>query len=215
MTLRDSTQGFRPESGPHRLVLASGSASRARMLAAAGVDFLRAPADLDEAALMPAEGDAAAAALALAGLKALSVSEHHAGALVLGGDSILEFLDEKSGAGEHIGKAPDVAAAKALLMRLSGKTHRIVSGAVLAKDGKIVWRHVDAGRLAMRPLGEAFLDAYLAAEAPAILASVGCYHLEGRGAQLFDRIEGDFFSILGLPLLPVLAALREQGILPS
>jgi septum formation protein len=84
---------------------------------------------------------------------------------------------------------------------------------VLAKDGHIVWRHVGEGTLTMRPLSEAFLDAYLAAEAPAVLASVGCYHLEGRGAQLFDRIEGDVFSILGLPLLPVLAALREQGLL--
>ena len=207
--LKDSAQGFRPEAGPHRLVLASGSASRARMLAAAGVDFLREPADIDEAALMPADGDAAAAALALAGLKALSVGEHHPGALVLGGDSILDF------AGEPIGKCADAAAAKALLARLSGKTHRIVSGAVLARDGKIVWRHVGEGALTMRPLSEAFLDAYLAAEAPAVLASVGCYHLEGRGAQLFDRIEGDFFSILGLPLLPVLAALRTQGLLSS
>jgi septum formation protein len=205
--LKDSAQDFRSDAGPHRLVLASGSASRARMLAAAGVEFLRDPADIDEAALMPQGADAAAAALALAGLKALSVSEHHGGALVLGGDSILDF------AGQHISKCADVAAAKALLGRLSGTTHRIVSGAVLAKDGHIVWRHVGEGTLTMRPLSEAFLDAYLAAEAPAVLASVGCYHLEGRGAQLFDRIEGDVFSILGLPLLPVLAALREQGLL--
>ena len=207
--LQDSSQPFQPQSGPLRLVLASGSASRARMLTAAGVDFIKAPADIDEAALMPADGAAGAAALALAGLKALSVSEHRPGALVLGGDSILE-LD-----GERIGNSPDVAAAKALLTRLSGKTHRIVSAAVLVRDGKVVWRHVGAGTLTMRPLGAAFLDAYLAVEAPAILASVGCYHLEGRGAQLFARIEGDFFSILGLPLLPVLAALRDEGMLNS
>jgi septum formation protein len=207
--LQDSGQPFRRENGPLRLVLASGSVSRARLLAAAGVDFLKAPADLDEAGLMPAEGDAAAAALALAGLKALSVSEHRPGAFVLGGDSILEFE------GMRIGKSPDVTAARALLVRLSGRSHRIVSAAVLARDGRIVWRHVGEGRLTMRPLSGAFLDAYLAAEAPAVLASVGCYHLEGRGAQLFDRIEGDYFSILGLPLLPVLAALREQGLLSS
>jgi septum formation protein len=207
--LQDSSQPFQPQSAPLRLVLASGSASRARLLAAAGVDFIKAPADIDEAALMPADGDAGAAALALAGLKALSVSEHRPGALVLGGDSILE-LD-----GERIGKSPDVAAARALLIRLSGHTHRIVSGAVLARDGKVVWRHVGEGRLTMRPISRDFLDAYLAEQAPAVLASVGCYHLEGRGSQLFDRIEGDYFSILGLPLLPVLAALREQGMLKS
>ena len=207
--LQDGAQAFRPPSGPPGLVLASGSASRARMLAAAGVEFLRDPADIDEAALMTPNTDAGAMALTLAGVKALSVTKRHPGALVLGGDSILEFE------GEHISKSPDVAAAKALLARLSGKTHRIVSAAVLARDGDVVWRHVGVGSLTMRPLGGAFLDAYLAAQAPAVLASVGCYHLEGRGAQLFDRIEGDFFSILGLPLLPVLAALRTQGLLSS
>lgn len=205
--LQDATQGFRPKAEPPRLVLASGSASRARMLAAAGVDALRDPADIDEAALMPAQTDAESAALALAGLKALFVSQRHSGALVLGGDSILDFE------GEHISKSPDVAAAKALLARLSGRSHRIVSAAVLVRDGTVLWRHVGVGTLTMRPLSEAFLDAYLAAEAPTVLASVGCYHLEGRGAQLFDRIDGDFFSILGLPLIDVLAALREQGLL--
>ena len=207
--LQDAAQPFHPEREPLRLVLASGSAARAQMLAAAGVDFIRNPADIDEAGLMPSGGDAGAAALALAGLKALSVSEHRPGALVLGGDSILEFR------GERISKSPEVASARALLTRLAGHTHRIFSSAVLARDGKVLWRHVGEGRLTMRPLGQSFLDAYLDAEGPAILSSVGCYHLEGRGAQLFDRIEGDYFSILGLPLLPVLAALREQGILKT
>jgi len=128
---------------------------------------------------------------------------------VLGGDSVLAFE------GGLISKSPDLAAAKALLLRLSGKVHRIVSGAALARDGEVIWRHVGEGRLTMRALGAGFLDAYLAAESPAILASVGCYHLEGRGAQLFSRIEGDYFSILGLPLLDVLAALREQGVLKT
>ena len=135
------------------------------------------------------------------------MAARHPGKLVLGGDSILAFGDEL------ISKSPDVAAAKALLTRLSGRVHRIVSAAALARDGEIVWRYVDQGRLTMRALSAEFLDAYLAAEAPAILASVGCYHLEGRGAQLFEKIEGDYFSILGLPLLQVLAALREQGVL--
>ncbi len=192
-----------------RLVLASGSASRARLLATAGVEFTVDPADIDEAALMPAGAGAETSALALAEAKALSVSARHPGALVLGGDSILEFE------GENISKSPDAASAKRLLARLSGKTHRIISAAALARDGAVTWRHVGEGALTMRGLSEAFLDAYLAAEVPAVLASVGCYHLEGCGSQLFDRVEGDFFSILGLPLLPVLAQLRNEGLLAS
>ena len=191
------------------LILASASASRARLLAEAGVAFIKDPADIDEGALMQPAHEAAAVALALAEAKALAVSRRHPGALVLGGDSVLAFGEEL------ISKSPDVAAAKALLLRLSGQVHRIVSAAVLARDGGIVWRHVGEGRLTMRPLSGEFLDAYLAAEAPAVLASVGCYHLEGRGAQLFDKIEGDYFSILGLPLLQVLAGLREQGALKT
>jgi septum formation protein len=189
------------------LVLASGSASRARLLRDAGVAFIQDPADIDEGALMQPAHAAAAVAASLAEAKALAVSPRHSGALVLGGDSVLAFGEEL------VSKSPDVASAKALLMRLSGQVHRIVSAAALARDGRIVWRHVGEGRLTMRVLSAAFLDAYLAEQAPAILASVGCYHLEGRGAQLFDTIEGDYFSILGLPLLPVLAALREQGVL--
>ena len=191
------------------LVLASGSAARARLLAAAGVDFVVDPADIDEAALMAPTTEAGATALALAGVKALLVAARHPGTLVLGGDSVLDF------AGELVGKSPDVAAARTLLTRLAGQTHRIVSAAILVRDGTVLWRHVGEGRLTMRPLSADFLDAYLAEEAPAILSSVGCYHLEGRGAQLFDTVEGDFLSILGLPLLPVLAALREQGVLDS
>lgn len=192
-----------------RFVLASGSSSRARLLAAAGVAFTVDPADIDEAALMPPGAATSASALALAQAKALTVSARHPGTLVLGGDSILEFE------GENISKSPDTAAAKALLKRLSGRAHRIVSAAALARDGAVIWRHVGEGSLTMRVLGDAAIDAYLAAEVPAVLASVGCYHLEGRGSQLFDRMEGDFFSILGLPLLPVLAALREQGLLKT
>ena len=191
------------------LVLASGSASRARLLAEAGVEFIKDPADIDEAALMQPGEPAEILARVLAEEKALAVSGRHPGALVLGGDSILSF------GVELIGKSPDVAAAKSLLTRLSGQVHRIVSAAALARDGQILWRHVGEGRLTMRALSDGFLDAYLAAEAPAVLSSVGCYHLEERGAQLFARIEGDYFSILGLPLLDVLAALREQGVLKT
>ena len=191
------------------LVLASGSSSRARVLTQAGVAVLQDPADIDEAALLRPGEDARAVAAKLADAKALAVSARHPGALVLGGDSVLAL------GAELIGKSRDVAAARALLARLAGQVHRIVSAASLARDGQIVWRQGGEGRLTMRPLSGAFLDAYLAAEAPAILSSVGCYHLEGRGAQLFDRIEGDYFSILGLPLLDVLAALRQQDVLKA
>lgn len=191
------------------LVLASGSASRARLLTEAGVTFIADPADIDETALMRPGEPAEIVARVLAEEKALAVSARHPGALVLGGDSILAF------GAELISKSPDVSAAKKLLSRLSGQVHRIVSAAALARDGQILWRHVGEGRLTMRPLSDGFLDAYLAAEAPAVLASVGCYHLEGRGAQLFGKVEGDYFSILGLPLLHVLEALREQGALKT
>lgn len=206
---QDRGRAFHPEAQPGKLVLASASAARTRLLAAAGADFLIDPADIDEAALMAPTTEAGATALALAGVKALLVAARHPGTPVLGADSVLDFK------GELVGKSPDVAAARTLLARLAGHTHRIVSAAVLVRDGTVLWRHVGEGRLTMRSLSADFLDAYLADEAPAILASVGCYHLEGRGAQLFDTIEGDFFSILGLPLLPVLAALREQGLLKA
>jgi septum formation protein len=191
------------------LVLASGSVSRARLLREADVQFVRDPADIDEAALMVPGEPAEIVARVLAKEKAKFISRRHAGALVLGGDSVLDF------AGELISKCVDVAAARALLLRLAGKSHRIVSAAVMVRDGAVVWSHVGEGRLTMRDFSPQFLDDYLAAEGPAILASVGCYHLEGRGSQLFARIEGDYFSILGLPLLPVLAGLREQGVLKT
>jgi septum formation protein len=191
------------------LVLASGSASRARLLTEAGVAFVQDPAGIDEAAFMRPDETAPSVARTLAEEKAKFVSRRHPGKLVLGGDSVLDF------AGELISKCPDRNAARALLSRLSGKAHAIVSAAALARDGDVVWRHVGEGRLFMRELSPDFLDAYLEAECPAILASVGCYHLEGRGAQLFARIEGDYFSILGLPLLAVLAGLREQGALKT
>ena len=191
------------------LVLASASASRAGLLRAAGVEFSVHPADLDEAALMAgmAGSQAASVVLALAGAKALTVSAARPGALVLGGDTVIA-LD-----GDLVSKCADMAAARALLQRMSGKDHLLVSAAALARDGNVIWRHASPVRMTVRPLSPAFLDAYLAAEGPAILSSVGCYHYEGRGAQLFDRVEGDYFSVLGLPLLPLLAALRQEGVI--
>lgn len=194
-----------------RLVLASASQSRAALLTAAGVAFTADPADLDEAALMAAlrGADAATVAATLAQKKALHVSARHPGALVLGGDSVIDFD------GERLSKCATLDQAKALLARLSGKSHLLVSAAALAKDGALLWTHASPCRMAMRHLSPQFLDNYIAAEGTAILSSVGCYHYEGRGSQLFDTVEGDYFSVLGLPLLPVLAALRKEGVLAS
>jgi septum formation protein len=193
------------------LVLASGSASRKALLSAAGVAFIADPADLDEDALMAERKGAGAEAVAqsLAEQKALTVSRRHAGKLVLGGDSVIAFE------GEYLSKCTTMAAARALLARLSGREHLLVSAAALALDGALLWAHVSPCRMAMRRLSPQFLDDYLAAEGPAILSSVGCYHFEGRGAQLFDRVDGDYFSVLGLPLLAVLGQLRKEGVLPS
>lgn len=194
-----------------RLVLASSSQSRAALLTAAGVTFTKDPASLDEDRLMQElrGADAATVASALAQKKALHVSVRHPGRLVLGGDSVIAFGDE------ILSKCATLNAAKALLARLSGRTHLLVSAAALAKDGVLLWTHACPCQMAMRDLSPDFLDDYIAAEGPAILSSVGCYHYEGRGAQLFDSVDGDYFSVLGLPLLPVLAVLRKEGVLAS
>jgi septum formation protein len=193
------------------LVLASGSASRRKLLAAAGVTFVADPADLDEVGLtrdMVQRGaDAVQVACELAGQKALLVSRRHAGALVLGGDSVIGF------GGAFLSKCASMEEARTLLHKLSAKEHLLVSAAALARDGALLWTHASPCRMSMRSLSRKFLDDYLAQEGPAILSSVGCYHYEGRGAQLFDKVEGDYFSVLGLPLLPVLAELRKEGVL--
>jgi septum formation protein len=193
------------------LVLASASLSRQRMLTAAGVPFRPSPASLDETGLIAGLWDRGAGAeeiaAALAKEKALVVSRRTPGALVLAGDSVLALERE------IISKCESLALLKALLLRLSGRTHSLISAAALARNGKEIWHYTGVARLTMRRLSEAFVDAYLAAEGEALLSSVGGYHYEGRGAQLFETVEGDAFTIMGLPLLPVLAALREQGML--
>jgi len=128
---------------------------------------------------------------------------------VLGADQVLNFE------GELISKMPDMASARALLKRLAGKRHELISAAVLAQNGAPLWRHSGRVRLTMRPLSDTFLDDYLASEGEVLLKGVGCYRLEGLGAQLFERVEGDYFSVLGLPLLPLLAQLRELGVLAA
>ena len=193
------------------LILASASSSRKMLLTAAGVSFTADPADLDETALMAGLKEAGAEVMArtLAEQKALAVSRRHPGKIVLGGDSVIAFE------GDYLSKCADLDEARALLARLSGKTHLLVSAAALARDGALLWTHVSPCRMAMRKLSPQFLDGYLAQEGPAILSSVGCYHYEGQGAQLFDRVDGDYFSVLGLPLLAVLAQLRKEGLLAS
>jgi septum formation protein len=192
------------------LVLASGSASRKALLTAAGVTFVADPADLDEDAVMArlVGQSAETVAQTLAEQKALHVSRRHPGRVVLGGDSVIE-LD-----GMHLSKCATLDAARALLARMSGRSHLLVSAAALARDGVLLWAHASPCRMTVRELSPAFLDAYIAAEGAGILSSVGCYHYEGRGAQLFAKVEGDYFSVLGLPLLQVLGALRKEGVMP-
>jgi len=192
-------------------VLASGSASRKSLLIAAGVSFVADPADLDEDRLMAELKPAGAEIMArtLAEQKALAVSRRHPGQIVLGGDSVIAF------GGDYLSKCASLAQARALLLRLAGQTHLLVSAAALARDGALLWAHASPCRMTMRDLSAQFLEDYLAAEGEGLLSSVGCYRFEGRGAQLFDRVEGDYFSVLGLPLLPVLAQLRKEGVLAS
>ena len=194
-----------------KLVLASGSASRKKLLTAAGVAFTADPADLDEDALMATLAgrgfDAVQVASELAGQKALSVSRRHPGSLVLGGDSVIAV------GASFVGKCANMDEARALLHKLSSKEHLLVSAAALARDGALLWTHASPCRMTVRSLSRKFQEDYLAQEGPAILSSVGCYHYEGRGAQLFDKVDGDYFSVLGLPLLPVLAELRKEGVL--
>jgi septum formation protein len=192
------------------LILASASSSRARLLQHAGVPFEVCPAHVDEDSVkesMLADGaDGRAVADALAELKGRRIPNTQPDALVLGADQVL-VCD-----GELFSKAETMEAAAAQLRRLRGKPHQLMTAAVLAKDGAVIWRHVDVSTLWVRDFSDTFLGAYLAAEGDDLLGSVGCYRLEATGVQLFERIEGDYFSILGLPLVPLLAALRQHGV---
>lgn len=195
-----------------RLILASKSAGRAAVLTGAGLVFERIAANIDEESLrdgLRAEGvPIAKQADLLAETKAIKVSSSHGG-VVLGADQMLE-ID-----GQPMDKPTSMTEARDHLMRLRGKTHILQTAIVACVEGAPVWRHLAQPRLRMRAFSEAFLDAYLAEVGDAALASVGAYQIEGRGAQLFDRIDGDHFSIVGLPLLPLLAWLRDRGTLPA
>ncbi|MBW6532401.1 Maf family protein [Sphingomonas sp. RRHST34] len=194
------------------LILASQSASRTAMLSAAGVPFTAEPAYADEAALKAAMAGARPRDLAdaLAELKALKVSARHPGALVLGSDS-LAVLDD----GSVLDKPTTREEARDHLRRMSGRHHDLVSAAVIAENGRPVWRVVDAARIAVRRLSDAFIETYLDAEWPAIAGCVGCYRIEGPGVQLFAKVSGSQFTVLGMPLLPVLDFLRTREVLPT
>jgi septum formation protein len=196
-----------------KLLLASRSAARRTMLEAAGVPFEAVEAELDEGAakagLWGAGFDARGVAEELAQLKALSV-RGAAGDLVLGSDQTLERDD-----GTIFSKPASRDEAWGQLASLRGATHRLHSVAVIAEGDNAVWWHCETVTLTMRPFSDAFLDAYLNAEYEQIRWSVGGYHIEGPGVQLFERIEGSHFAILGMPLLPLLEYLRQRGLLAS
>jgi septum formation protein len=192
------------------LILASGSRSRRALLENAGLTLDVVPADLDERAaeepLLKAGATPEDIALALAMGKATMVSEAHPGALVIGADQMLELE------GERLNKPEDMEAARRQLLRLSGKTHTLHSAVCCARGRGIVWQHAEPAYMTMRKLTPQFIGRYLAAVGPEALTSVGAYQVEGRGIQLFEKIDGDFFAILGLPLLPLLGFLRSEGV---
>jgi septum formation protein len=192
------------------VILASASVSRARLLTNAGLNFRILPAAVDEDevkhAMRGAMAPAADTAVALAELKASRISRAEPQAFVIGADQILDCN------GVWFDKPPDLDHARAHLLSLKGKSHHLSNAVCVAKGGTILWHHVNQATLTMRPFDETFLEKYLAEAGDAILSSVGAYHLEGLGAHLFSRVEGDFFSILGLPLLPLLDFLRNHKI---
>ncbi len=195
------------------LILASQSASRRAMLDAAGVVYQPISAHVDESAIRDAMLDNGAApaeiARALAEAKALHVAENEADSWVIGGDSIVA-VD-----GQLFEKPRDRQNAAEHLAHFSGRVIDLYSAVVLAKDGAIQWGHVDHAVLAVRKLSPDFIDSYLDAEWPAIAGCVGCFRMEARGVQLFEHCSGSHFTILGMPLLPLLAQLRAVGEMPS
>lgn len=191
------------------IVLASASAARRAILDQAGVVFETDPADVDETALKTPEArrDPAALSVVLAEAKALDVSRRRPDDWVIGSDQILAFD------GGLVSKARSMDEARVRLTQMRGREHVLWSGVALARGGRTLWTDRQAATMTLRDFSDAFLDAYLAAEGEGLLASVGCYRIEGRGAQLFERVEGDRATIMGIPLWPLLGALRAHGAL--
>ena len=192
------------------LVLASGSMIRLAMLGAAGIEVTVDPADVDESVVKAAHlGDDRSLALALAEAKALETSRRSSQNWVIGGDSLVS-VD-----GRRFDKPRDRDQAAEHLRFFSGKQMRLTSAAVLARGGKADWSHAAQATLDIRLLSDDFIHTYLEAEWPAVSYCVGVFRMEGRGVTLFDRVEGDHFTILGLPLLPLLGALRQRGLVAA
>ncbi|QGP79616.1 Maf family protein [Sphingobium sp. CAP-1] len=200
------------------IVLASQSASRRALLAAAQVPFEALSPGVDEEAAkeaLRADGlDARGLADALAELKALKVSRRVPGALVLGCDQTLSIGDGEE-RGAMIDKAVDRADAERILRLLSGRVHHLHSAAVIVLNGEPIWRHVERVRMTVRPLSDAFIASYLDSDWDELRWCVGCYRIEGPGVQIFSKVEGSQFAIQGLPLLPLLDFLRVRGVLAA
>jgi septum formation protein len=195
---------------PATLILASASPSRRQLLTNAGLAFEIEPSGVDEdevtRSLVAEQASPQDIATTLAEMKAVRVSSRHGAAMVIGADSVLACN------GRLFDKPPTLAAARRQLLTLAGQTHELISSVVVAKSGARLWHWSERARLTMRPLSETFVDAYLARAGQAVCASVGAYQLEGLGAHLFSKIEGDYFTILGLPLLPLLGFLADHDI---
>lgn len=193
------------------LVLASGSAVRCKLLEAGGIPVEVRPASIDERAIEAAAAseDPSAVAAVLARAKALRVAADVPGRLVVGADQTLALGRRR------FDKPADRAAARAQLQALAGRTHELHAAVAVARGRDVLFEHVGVARLTVRSLSETFLDRYLDAAGAAVTASVGAYQVEGIGVHLFERIEGDHFTILGLPLLPLLAYLRAEGSLAA
>jgi septum formation protein len=191
------------------LILASSSAIRRQMLDAAGVEYEAIPSKFDEAAIKAEFQSAPEIALQLAEAKALDVSALRPNDVVIGSDSVVGIdgrIFDKPGSREEAAEH---------LRIFSGAEMKLTSAVALARNGKVEWSQPDSATLYVRPLSDGFIDFYLDAEWPEVGYCVGVFRLEGRGVHLFDRIDGNYFTILGMPLIPLLGALRERGLLPS
>ncbi|WP_274626879.1 Maf-like protein [Arvimicrobium flavum] len=194
---------------PSAIILASGSPFRRQLLENAGLKFTVVRPEIDERAVeAPLEASGATpedVAQVLAEAKALDVSERHPGALVIGSDQTLSLGDRV------FHKPKDMEGAREHLLALSGNTHQLNSAVAIVKDGETLWRHVDVAQMTMRKLEPAFIGRHLASVGAKALGSVGAYQIEGEGIQLFEKVVGDHFTIVGLPLLALLSKLRELG----
>nr|NUR37687.1 septum formation protein Maf [Sphingomonas sp.] len=191
------------------LILASSSAIRREMLDAAGVEYRPVPSNVDESALKARDNAPAEIAGDLAAAKAIDVSSSHPSKWTIGSDSVVSVDGRLFDKPRSRGEAADH------LRLFSGKTMTLTSAVALAREGKEDWRYADIATLQVRTLSDEFIERYLDAEWPEVGYCVGVFRLEGRGVQLFDRIDGNYFTILGMPLIPLLVALRERGLLET